>query len=266
MNMVVAAFSLPFTHRRPFLRTLRQELLQRYAGSVGGWLWYVIAPLLFLLFYASIYLLIFKIKPATITPEVYVLYIFSGLIAFLAFAEGLGSATNSLVQNRSILLNAVFPIELLPIRSALASHISAIAGFGIACIVSAWMGLASPAMLLLPVILFLQVMFLAGIACFLAPLALILKDIPEIIRFVTMLLLVISPIAYFPSEASSTVRLLVIMNPLAHYIAAYQQILVFSQVPELKFLLGMLFMSLTSYILGFAFISKIKQVVGEYAI
>ncbi|MCZ8106031.1 MAG: ABC transporter permease [Burkholderiales bacterium] len=266
MNVVVASFSLPITHRRPFLRTLRQELLQRYAGSVGGWLWYVIAPLLFLVFYASIYLMIFKIKPANITPQIYVLYIFSGLISFLAFSEGLSSATNSLAQNRSILLNAVFPIELLPIRSALASHISAIAGFGIACLVSAGLGLASPAMLLLPVILFLQVTFLAGIACFLAPLALILKDIPEIIRFVTMLLLVISPIAYFPSEASSTVQLLVKMNPLAHFIIAYQQILVFSQFPELSFLLVMVLISFSCYVLGFAFISKIKPIVGEYAI
>jgi ABC-type polysaccharide/polyol phosphate export permease len=118
---------------------------------------------------------------------------------------------------------------------------------------------------LLPLVLACQAIFVAGVVCIVSPLALVVRDVAEIVRFATMMLLVISPIAYLPSGTDGAINLLVSLNPLSHFIMAYQKILVFSEAPSLGALAAMIAISLSVYAAGFVFLHRVKPALGEYA-
>jgi lipopolysaccharide transport system permease protein len=259
------AWLAPYLYRRPLLRTLRYELKQRYAGSIAGRLWYGITPLLFLIFYGLIYLYVLKVKPPDISSLEYVLYIFAGLTVFQSFAEGLSASAASLVQNRSILMNTVFPAELVPLRAVLASQFSSLVSLLISIVASCALGHLSLALLFAPVLILILSVTLGGLGLFMAPVGLIVRDLPEIIRILLMLLLVVSPIAYFPESVPHALKLLVYANPLSYFIIALQNILVYGKSPAPLGIMLAVIISVTLYSLGFMFLSRTKAVLSDYA-
>src|SRR5204863_5039924 len=97
-----------------------EDVRQRYAGSILGSLWAVLYPVATLAFYMIIYVYIFKIRPNTLDEYGYVVLVTSGLIPLMAFSECLSAGAGSLVAQRNLLLNTVFPAELIPLRAVLA--------------------------------------------------------------------------------------------------------------------------------------------------
>lgn len=73
--------------------------------------------------YAAVYILIFRVRPAGLTEVDYVLLVFSDLVPLMAFNDALMGSTTSLLANKRRFLNTIFPIDLVPLRSALAAHL-----------------------------------------------------------------------------------------------------------------------------------------------
>ena len=155
--------TLIWTRRHILLETVKISLRQSYAGSTLGMAWLVLGPILLLSLYAMIYLVVFRVRPANMEAEVYVLYIFSGLVPFLNFSQALIQGTTALSTNREVLLNTVFPPELVPLREVAASLVTLAVGIGIICIVGLFIGKLAFTWLLIPVVLLLLLMFLTGL-------------------------------------------------------------------------------------------------------
>lgn len=262
---LVEPFAQPLRYRRIFLQTLRDELRKRHAGSVFGAAWLVATPLLFLGLYAATYIWIFKVRPGAVSPPQYILFLFCGLMSFLAFAEALSAGSGAVAVNRAIMLNTVFPAELLPLRTVLAAHTLLIVGVVVGAVIALLLGEGSLYLLLTPVVVVAQVMYAAGIAGFLAPLHVLFKDLPEIIRFVILGLMIISPIAWMPEQAQGPLALLVYVNPLSYYIVGFQDLIVFRKLPGTGLAAIMVMQSTIFYVLGYWFTRRLKQVVGDYA-
>ena len=95
----------------------------RYAGSLLGLSWIFLGPLLILGIYALVYLEIFRVRGNTVfNGPSYVIYIFCGLVPYLTTAQALSFGVNSVVSNKAILNNTVFPIDLAPVKSALSAQ------------------------------------------------------------------------------------------------------------------------------------------------
>ena len=60
-----------------------------------------------------------------------------------------------------------------------------------------------------------------------------LKDIAFILQYVSILLLIVTPIAYTPDMASGPVRMVMYVNPLYYFANAYQSLIVFNQLPDM---------------------------------
>ncbi|MGI9449583.1 MAG: ABC transporter permease, partial [Geminicoccaceae bacterium] len=119
-------------HYRPLLASsIKVALRTRYAGSLLGLFWIVLGPALLLSLYAVVYTVVFDFRPTVMSRSDYVLYIFAGLVPFLTFSQALSAGTSSLSQGQDLLLNAVFPAELIPLREVLASGPLLLVGFGI---------------------------------------------------------------------------------------------------------------------------------------
>src|SRR3984885_10302498 len=114
------------------LNAVRHDVRQRYAGSILGSFWAFLYPLCMLSFYATIYVVIFRVRVPNLTPETYTVLVMSGLSAILMFSESISNGLGAIVNQRAMLLNTVFPAELLPPRSVLASQVLSLVALVIA--------------------------------------------------------------------------------------------------------------------------------------
>src|SRR6266581_4125245 len=185
-------FVYAFQYREILFRTTSAEIRQKHAGSVLGLLWLLLSPFLLLAIYSVVYLVIFRIQPVSLSRFEYVLYILSGLVPCLAFCEALTSGSSSLTRNRAILLNTVFPSELVPLQSVLATQAAAVVGLALVLAFSLTLGKLTWTALFVPVVWLFQLMFVMGLVWVLSLASLVLRDIQQVLMFVCMVLLIVS--------------------------------------------------------------------------
>lgn len=253
-----------FQYRGILLRTTAGEVRQRYAGSVAGMFWLVLSPILLLTFYSLVYLVIFRVRPASMSEYEYVLYVLSGLVPFLGFSEALNSGSSSLFLNKAILLNTVFPSELVPLRAVLASQGMTVVGLTLMLVATLALGKLSWTALFVPVLLLLQIMMVLGIVWLLSLASLVLRDIQQVLGFVTMTLLIVSPIAYTPEMVPEKLKFLIYLNPLSYFVIGFQDIIVFGRHPSGLIMGVMICLGFISFGVGFWVFQRVKRVFFDH--
>lgn len=256
---------LIWSRRRLLFQTVRISLRQRYAGAALGLFWLVLGPVLLLSLYSAIYLVVFRVRPVDMSPEVYVLYIFAGLVPFINFSQALIQGTTSLSADREVLLNTVFPPELVPLREVAVSIATLTVGVLIMFVIALFLGKVAATWLLVPFILLLLLAFLAGLTWILSLANLVLKDIQQFLTYVTIVLLIASPIAYTPDMLPQTLRLLIYFNPLAYFIICLQSLIVLGTLPDWPIALGAIAFGLGTFLFGAYVFGRAKTVFFDYA-
>lgn len=251
-------------HRALLKSSISNELKSRYAGHILGRSWIVISPLLLLSIYTVVYVYVFKLKPSGMKQMEYVLYIFSGLIPFLAIAESLSTTSQSITSNVNVLKNITFPIIILPIKAIITSHL----GFLVSLIVIFSMDLVLSKMsihwIALPVVIIFQLLFLNGLGNILALLNIIIKDTSNFIVFINMVVMIASPIAYTMDMVPSELQLLLSINPFAYYFNLYQSIIALNQWPQPSVWIITFTLSFFSFLTGHWLFNKSKRIILNY--
>lgn len=252
------------SHGRLLLRVTRNDLHSRHAGSHLGFGWVFLTPLLILAIYSLIYLAIFRVKVVGLTSVEYVIYIFCGLVPYLATAEALASGVSSVVSNKSVLNNTVFPIDLAPVKAALSSQVVMVAGLAVVIVGAVATGNVHPTIVLLPAIVLLHLVWLIGLNWMLSLMNVIFRDLQNMLTAVLMMMLVASPIAYTPDMVPSSLRLLLAVNPFAHFVVAYQQVIMLGIVPSFWHIVALVLMPLLTFCAGSWFFNRAKRVIVDY--
>ncbi|HJY48429.1 MAG TPA: ABC transporter permease, partial [Stellaceae bacterium] len=120
-------------------------------------------------------------------------------------------------------------------------------------------------LVLLPVVLVLQVMFVCGVAWPLSLANLVLRDIQQVLTFLCTALMIVSPIAYAPDSAPGPLKLLVYLNPLSYFILTYQSLVVHASLPPMNIVVIMLGLSVGAFLLGFCLFQRGKLAFWDYA-
>jgi lipopolysaccharide transport system permease protein len=238
MSRLGAPYLLFWRHRRLLIDVVRQTLRERHAGSVLGRMWLFLGPMLLLGIYALLYTVIFRIKPPGLSIEDYILYIFAGLIPFISFSQGLSAGAVALSQSKSLLLNNIFPAELIPAREVIAGGAFMAVGGGAVLIWKAVTGGAALAWLALPPLVVLFAMATIGLVWAFSLANLVVRDIQHMIGYLMILLMIASPIAFTPDMVPASIKALLYANPLAYYVMSFQSILVLGELPEFEIGLG----------------------------
>ncbi|MGQ0743224.1 MAG: ABC transporter permease [Acidimicrobiales bacterium] len=209
-------------NRRVLWATTRTELDKRYAGSILGRSWLILYPLLFLCVYLFLYLVVFRIRLPGFSQLDYVVYIFSGLVPYLAFMEVAGTGAVALRQNIHLVRNVFLPVELIPVRTVGMSLVSEAVGLGVLVAMAGIAGQLGPRLSLLIVAVGLQIMFLTGLALFIAPLGLILPDLAYFTNLIVLFLLFVTPIGFEPEAVPVAARVVVWANPMHYMLAPFR--------------------------------------------
>ncbi len=265
MNVVLEPFRTIWRHKRLLVGTTIVELRSNYAGSVLGLSWVIVAPLLLMAIYAAVYLLIFRMSLPGTGPVGYVLLVCAGLSAYSSFCSALGAGASAVLRNKQVLVNAVFPAELLPVRAVLTAAPPLVLGCGALMLLAPIYGQGGMKLLFVPVVVGLQLMFMCGIAWILSLLTLLVRDVQHILQYVTTLLLIVTPIGYTIDMVPPTIAWMVRLNPLAHFVLAYQSLIVFDKWPTAVQLSAMTLMSIVTFLVGYWIFQKAKFALYDYA-
>jgi lipopolysaccharide transport system permease protein len=265
VRFLLRPFDAIYRHRSLLFRSVLIEMRHRHAGSAIGVVWIALAPLLLLALYAVVYLVIFRIRPPEMTSAEYVLRISCGLMPMLGFSEALAAGTTSLSLNKQVLLNTVFPPEMIPLRAVIAGSASSLVGLGIVLIGATILHGPAFSFLVVPVAFLCQVMLVSGLAWILSLANLVLRDVQQILSFLTIALLVASPIAYTPAMLPPRLGAFIYCNPLSYLVIAYQSLIGDGVLPEVGVSFGVVLLGLLALTLGFEVFRRAKQVFLDYA-
>jgi lipopolysaccharide transport system permease protein len=198
------------------------ESRRKYAGSILGMLWYPVYSGLLLASYCFVYLVIFRVRFQEFGTYGFVLFVFSGLIPYLGFSEAVATSTPSVRQSISILKNAVFPVEFVPVRFVCASLFGLLSSLTILVLMILPTHFRGWHFLYLPFALSELFVFCLAVAWILSAIAVIVPDIVQLVNIALMLLMFVSPVGYSTEMVPMPGRVLVYLNPLTYLIEAFR--------------------------------------------
>jgi len=253
-----------FSHWKLLFRVTWNELVSRYAGSLFGVGWAFFTPLAILVIYAVVYSFIFRIQAPGLSTTQYVLLIFAGLVPFIMTGEAISTGVSSVLANRAILSNTVFPVDLIPAKSVLMSQVTMAVGMVILLFGLAYTQAMSIAIVFLPLIWLLHIMALLGVTWIISLVNLVFRDLQNLVSPLLMILMIISPIAYTPEMVPPGLKFLVLLNPFAYYIIAYQKVLVLGLTPGRMEWIAVFSISLSLFWFGGWFFTRAKRSLIDY--
>src|SRR3954468_23134599 len=154
-----------YRYRQLIAALTARDLKARYRGSILGFFWSLANPLLLL----GIYTLAFtKFFPSQVVKP-YPLFLFTGILPWTFFAAAVLESTSSISANAALIKKVMFPAEALPlvvVLSHLVHFALAIPVLLGAIIIFVILGqtVLSPIILLVPVLMLVQTIFVAGVA------------------------------------------------------------------------------------------------------
>jgi lipopolysaccharide transport system permease protein len=223
-------------------------------------------PLTLLTIYTIIYVFIFRVRPPTLDAISYVVLVLSGLVPLIMFAETLPAGVGSISAHRNLLLNTVFPSELIPLRSVLAAQTPSLSALLLTTFGAAALGRpALYAPFALAMLWILLLMFITGIVWCLSLVSLVLRDIQQALGLITMSAVILSPAAYTPEMVPESLKLILYLNPLSYFVLCFQAVICYGTLPPLPYFVMAAALGISSFFAGFWFFSKAKYVFFDYA-
>lgn len=203
-----------------------RELKARYRGSVLGFLWSFINPLLLLLVYTFVFA---YVMPPPQGTDPYPLFMFCGLLPWTWFAASLMESAGALISGGNLIKKVLFPAEVLPIVTVTANMIHFFLALPILVVflIVYRAPLTVPELLCFPLVVLVQYIFTLACGLILSALTVHFRDIRDILANVLTLWFFATPIIYSYLAAPAIARRFVNWNPMAHIIISYQEILFF---------------------------------------
>ena len=242
-----------------------RDLKARYRGSVLGFAWSFVNPLLLLLIYSFVFT---KIIPNE-TPDVkpYAVFIFCGILPWNWFATSLSDAAGSLIAGGNLIKKVLFPAEVLPFVSVLTNMVHFFLGLPILLAFLLVSGhYPDPSELIwIPVAVLVELIFTSALALVLSALAVHFRDIRDILANVLMLWFFATPIIY-PWFQPNVQRFkwLFNLNPFTHLAVSYQEILFFrGPIGHGPWLLALGVMSVFLFLAGYWLFDRLRDSFAE---
>lgn len=215
-------------HRELIKNLVLKDLKLKYRGSVLGFLWSLVNPLVMISVYAVAFTYILRTA-----VEGFVFLLLLGILPWSFFASSASMSTGAIIDNGALMKSVRFPPAILPVATVLfnlAQYLLTIVVF-LPVMLLVYRVPPSAPMLLYPVFLGLQVIFTVGVALLLAAGTAFFRDIRHLLEIALSILFWLTPIVYQLTQVSKGLRTLILLTPLSPFIIAYQQIFYYRQWP-----------------------------------
>lgn len=198
------------------LSLARREVESRYHGAMLGRLWVFLAPFLMLMVYTFVFGHILRARWGAAQDNTsFALTLFAGLLLNGMFGESLSRAAVVMHNHSNYVKKLVFPTEVLPLSLVAASLVNSAIGYLI--IVVAMLLLNHPPglwVVFLPLSLLPFLLCVTGLTFMIAAFGAYFRDVNQIVQFLLVLLLFLSPVLYPMTSLPEDVRHYLLLNPL----------------------------------------------------
>jgi len=190
------------------------DLVARYRGSVLGFLWAIIEPLLILTILYFVFTNVFRS-----TIENYAIYLLLGIVMWSFFTRATSMGMSSFIAKAGIITKTHLPREVLPISACITALIMSLFEFIVLFGFFAIFNFIPPiTIIVLPALLGIEFVLSLGIALALCVLNVRYRDVQYIWGVVTYGGFFAVPIFYSLSIVPENVRNLLLLNPMAQII------------------------------------------------
>ena len=218
-----AAVGAPGSPRR-YLHSLwllsARDLRVRYATSALGYLWSVLDPLVMSLIYWFVFTQVFHRGAG---EEPYILFLITALLPWVWFNAAVSDFTRAFNKDARLVRSTAIPRSIWVNRIVLSKGIEFL--FSLPVLVAFAIlagGTVSWGLLLFPVAVLLQTMFLVGLGLIVAPLCVIWGDLERTTRLILRALFYATPIIYGVSDLPAPFDAISAFNPLAGIFTLYR--------------------------------------------
>ncbi len=250
-----------YEYREMLKTSVRKELRSRYKGSVLGFFWTFLNPLLTLVIFSILFSTVMRV---TIPNYSYALFLFVGLVPWTFIASGIQQSTTTIVGNGNLIKKIYFPRVILPLSVTITNLVNMLLTF-IIVFIALWFSKVPATVLYVyfPLIILIQTVLVLALAIVLSSVTVYFRDLEHIISILTMawfyLTPVIYPMDYIPKEYLGIFSL----NPMMPIINAYRDVLMFNRLPDFTSLSYVLLFSTALLIVGYYTFNALQKRFAE---
>lgn len=268
MKTIPSPLFVLWHNRRLILLLTVRELGSRFAGALFGRLWLFIAPLVMLGMYAYFFGEILQAKwsigdgESSLTS--FAMLIFSGLIIHQFFSECLIKAPDLVLSNPNYVKKVIFPLEILAVVTLLSAVIQLFIGSLILLLVfSIKNQVISYSWLFFPFVCLPLFLLTIGLVWIFAALGVFLRDLRQVMQFVSTLTLFMSPVFYPMDRLPEQLQFLTYVNPLIIAIEQTRMVIFQGVPPDWIVMGGYSAASLMIFLIGYYFFMRSKSAFAD---
>ena len=254
-----------FRYRGLVLALVARELKARYRGSVLGFFWSFINPLLLLLVYSFVFTIVIP-RGQLVEIEPYAVFLFCGLLPWTWFSSSLSDGANVLIVNGNLIKKVMFPAEILPMVAVISNMVHFLLGLPILVgfLVFHAVPLRLAELAWFPFVVIVQFILTLGFAMVLSALTVHFRDIKDLLANLLTLWFFATPIIYPMSAVPERGKFYMDLNPFAHLAISYQEILFYEgPVGHWKWLIALALAGVVLFFLGYALFDRLRDSFAE---
>ena len=189
-----------------------RSLASRYRGSVLGFVWTLVYPIMLMFVYTFVFKYLFKQTAPGVPLQVYLM---TGILAWNFFSTAAIQASVSLVAGASLVNKSTFPRIVLPISAVLANAVNYLVALPLLFLFIILSGVApTPFLLLLPCAFLLLTLTAIGLGSLLASLMPFFLDLQHLIEVLFTMWFFMTPIVYPINQVPESWRTWYALNPM----------------------------------------------------
>jgi len=229
-----------FQHWDLLCQMTQRNIEQRYRGSVLGFVWSFVQPLMMLCVYTFVFSVVFQARWGVSTDGgkgSFAVIMFCGMALYNLFSEAVSMSCGCVTGQSNLVKKVIFPLEILPPIQVLTTFALGMAWF-VLLLLGAYfiLGFVGWTMLLLPIVLLPLMVFTLGVSYLVASLGVFVRDTQYVVGVVLQILFFATPIFYPVSAVPSELRWVLNWNPLTVFIEQARKVFLYGRLPDWAFL------------------------------
>ena len=239
----------------------RREIAGRYRQSVVGVFWAVLQPLLLATVFSVFLGLLAGVPSLEGVPQP--VFIVSAMVMWLFIAGALQSASFSTVVNEQLISKVYFPRSIIPLAYVCPATVDFVFAFVIVIGTMLVYGVGLQVqILLMPFLLALAFLTVLGAALLLSALNVRYRDVHQVVPFLILLGLFVSPVTYPPDLVPDHLQPLYALNPVVGLLELYRWMLFGTPVSAMVTLIGFA-VSAATFLIGAAYFHRAERTFAD---
>lgn len=249
-----------YAYRQMIFSLVKRDLRSRYKGSVLGFLWTFLNPLLQLIVYTLVFSVIMRAG-----IDRYYIFLFVALVPWIFFSSSVNGGCMSIIGSSDLIKKIYFPREVLPIAYVTTCFVNMLLSFVVVLgvLFVTGYGFNIVALCYLPFIMIVEYLLALGMALLFSALTVYLRDLGYAMGIITMAWQFLTPVMYSSDLVPERYLSLWRLNPVTPVIEAYRAILYYKEIPQIGTLVPAVMIGVVVLILGEIVFRKLQKGFAE---